>query len=353
MTKSHNNDKGSLTTVNSEVANLLDFIRRKYEVLNGGQKSERAFNTWLFQEIFNSIERYNRSYIGLDSSFILIHKLTRQFYYRFVPYVKVLRDVKREDLIYHGDSVSRYIDFVRAEDLPTVLSFIFPRNSSLINSKVEGDRCVISISQTADVSEEKFKLMIDYVVSLLGEHLTLKVDNVTGFHSVLIAEGVNNQGTKAKGIKTVPVSETVADTRDRLMRKFNVDANYKSAFSSTALSQSIRIYDMTGEENISQIFSVFVDFSDAGYSMLPCQGYDDPAFKMRSINDIPKAKAFIESIYPGVRVNINHKDILLAFPFQIENECNEIGNKISEILGESNLREKVICKGHIMTLKLI
>lgn len=82
-------------------------------MLNGGQKSERAFNTWLFQEIFNSIERYNRSYIGLDSSFILIHKLTRQFYYRFVPYVKVLRDVKREDLIYHGDSVSRYIDFVR------------------------------------------------------------------------------------------------------------------------------------------------------------------------------------------------------------------------------------------------
>ncbi len=354
--KSHNEDKSSFTPVSREVANLLDFIKRKYEILNGQQKSERTFNTWLFQEIFNSIERYNRSYMGLDSSFILIHKLTRQFYHRFVPYVKVLKDVKRDDLIYHAEAVSKYIDFVKAEDVPTVLSFLFPRSSCLINSKVEGQRHIISISQTADVNEDKFKLMIDYVVSLLGEHLDLKVDNVTGFHGVLVVEGILSQGKKGKEeTKLIPISDAVADTRDRLMRKFNINSeSYRSTFSSITLSQAMRIYDMTGEDNISQVFSVFMDFSDAGYSVLPCQAYDDPTFKMRSIQEMPKAKAFLESVFPGVRVNIDHKkDVLLAFPFKVENECEEVGSRVAEMIGESNLREKVICKGHIMTLKLI
>ncbi len=353
--KSHDKgERASLTPISAEVGRLLDIARRKYEAILGEMKSERTFNTWLFQEIFTSIERYGRGYTGLDSSFILFHRLNRQFYYKFTPYVKAIKDLKREDLLYQAEMISNYIDFIDVRDLPTVLSLLLPKTAFLINSKIDGEKLMVSINQIADVKEDKFRVMVDYVVALLGGHLNLRVENVSGFHAVLVANGVEIEKRAKDKVITIPVSESVVETRDRLMRKFNITSeSFKSVFSSLALSQAIRIFSFTGEERISQIFEVFLDFSDAGYCLLPCQAPEYPLLHMNSASDISRLIALMESIYPGVRILQDHKDVLMSFPFSIDTECPQISEFLKELVGESNLKEKVICRGNIVTLKMI
>jgi hypothetical protein len=355
--KSHNDEeKASITPVYSDVVDLLESARKKYQVITGELRSEKSFNTWLFQEMFNSIDRYGKNYVGLDSSFIFVYKMTHDFYYKFVPYVRTIRDLKRDDLLFYAEIISKRLDFIKARDVPTLLSFIFPRNVSLINQKNDGGKYIVSISQTADVEQEKFKLIIEYVTSLLGSHLEINVDNVSGFHGVIVVND-DEEGKKGKdnATKLIPVSEGIVILRDKLMKKFNLNIDkFRSSFSSTVLSQAIRIFNVTGITNISQTFDAFMDFSDSGYSLLPCPRLDETEFHVPYTKDLPKVMAILESLYPGIKIILDKKEMILIFPFSVDGDmCPRLSEQLKEMIGESNLKEKINCKGHIISLKML